>query len=356
MKKIFGYIIAAFACVATVGCNDDIDNPYASVNSISIVDSHVAFSAPADKGSVKFSCAGNVSVTSNRDWCKAIVDGDSVIVTVTNNESLDGRAANVTLRNGADTVQVAVVQNGIKINLGTQCAGFDNDYQQSMFFSLTSDLPISITSTPDWVSAQISDSLLHVEVTENTTGHLRTGYIHYGVGEFQDSLRVFQADFDTDIAGSYTFYYLNEDLKADSLKRKTLSKTGLSLKNKGNVCIPMTYDPDNGAMVITTGTFAGTDNDYSLYTIFMLGEELWTGYNAGAKISIPFEYNDKDGTVLRIKGYVSGESVSAISLRHFSGSFDQSSDVGTVYKTYNNPVIKRAPESTASQVSSYVLR
>lgn len=356
MKKIFGYIIAAFACVAVVGCSDDdIDNPYAHVNSIKIVDSQVAFSAPASSGSVKFSCAGSVSVTSNRDWCKATVDGDSVIVTVTDNESLNGRAANVTLRNGSDTLQVAVVQNGMKIHLSTKCASFAGDYEDNERYTLTSDIPVAVDSTPDWVSARIVDSCLYVSVTENNTGHLRTGYIYYGAGAYRDSLRVFQADFNNDIAGNYSLYFKDDKGNEDVLRNKTLSEVGLSLKKQGNVSLPMYYDPKNGAMVIYTGSPSGKDGNYSLYTVYILNNAMWTGYNAGAQLSIPFEYNDTEGTVLRIKGYVGGQSVLAVSLRHFTSSFDESSDVGTVYKSYYSPVIKRAP-AAASQVSSYVLR
>ena len=350
--------MAAFVGVSFVGCSDDTDNPYASTPSIEIQQSNTSFSAAQNSGYVTFTSGGAVSATSNRNWCTATVKGDSVLINVEQNPSINGRAAQITLRCGADTLGVAVVQNGIKTELETTNIGFDNDDAQSVRYAMSSDVPLAISKTPDWVSARIENDTLYVEVSENTTGHLRAGQIVYNAGAYTDSVKVFQADFDKDIAGNYTLYFdVNATGAAGTpLQNKTLSKAGLALKKRGGVSLPMTYDAQKGQMILSSGALAGEDNNYSLYTVFGLDGDRWTGYNVGAEFAADLEYNDTEGTVIQFKGYISGYEVIYISLRHFKESFEQSNDIGTVYGTWYHPVLKRAPVDAVSQVSSYILR
>lgn len=341
-------------------CSDDTENPYATASSINIVSSSLNFDATASQGGIHYTAGGPVTVTTSNDWCKAELSGDSITVTVDQNVGKSGRAASVTLRSGADSVSLAVVQNGVVTQLEVKTVSRSNDEAASESYAFKSNLDLSVVSTPDWVSASISNDSLHVTFTENATGHLRSGYISYGSGDFLDSVKVYQADFDKDIAGNYNVtYYRNETATTTTtLRNKALSASGLKISNM--LTLPMAYDAANGTFSVSTGSYVGTNvylgTSYYVYMIFGRPEGYWFAYNTGYDMTGVLEYSEAEGTKINFDYMVSGVEINKLIFRRFyDKSLAEGNDSGTAYATWVYPTISRASTSEAKP-SPYIVR
>ncbi len=342
MKKIYSLLFLALGLAGFTACSDDTDNPYAHESSVSIVSSKTAFTAVGGSGSIHYTAAGNVSVSSSQAWCTAQLSGDSIILAVAQNENISGRAANVTLRCGSDSVKVAVVQNGVVTEVEKSTIGFADDNARTERYGLKCDLPLTLVSVPEWLTASLANDSLYLNVTENTTGHLRSGYVVYQSGNFKDSLRVCQADFDKDIAGKYNICYYRdaEKTKSDKLSKRDLTATGLTVNP--NLTLPVSYDPSTCSLTVSTGSYLGTYKSNEVYLAFGLPNDYWTGYNTGIDLTCAFEYNDVDGTFLKFSGTVEGMDVISFMLRNFKAkNFTQDNDNSTNSYVWYAPELRR---------------
>ncbi len=362
MKKIYSLSLLLLGLLVLGSCSDDNDNPYAGGSSITVVKSDLNFDAAASEGSIVYASAGTVTATVSASWCKAVVDGDSVKVTVTQNNTRNGRAASVTLHQGTDSLTLAVLQQGVVINAEKTCVSLDNDEAASLRYSFVGNIDVSVLSCPDWATASIANDSLYVDVTANATGHLRNGYIVYGSGSYTDSIRVFQADFDKDIAGTYTIYYEKSEDDPTQIAMRNKELTSTSLYVLRTLSLPITYDSENCALVVTSGSYLGTNissnTTYQVYLAFGLPDGYWTGYYSGQEISAELTYNDVDGTCAEFKGSVSDyEFVSLLFRRFTSKNFSEDYDAGTNVYRMIRPVIKRAPVEAATQtIPAYIAR
>ncbi len=361
MKKIYSLPLLLLGVLGFSSCSDDTDNPYASESTIAVVKSDLTFDAVADSGSVVFTSTGNVTVTTSASWCKATLSGDSVIVTVAQNNSKNGRAASVTLHNGTDSLNLAVLQQGVVTKMEKSTVSLDTDEATSLSYGFSCSLNLAVASCPDWVSARINGDSLYVDVEANNTGHLRSGYIVYKSDAYVDSIRVFQADFDRDIAGKYNICYQrgSDDPTEVTLRNKALSKTSLYVLN--TLSLPLTYD--GGTITVQAGSYMGTNSNNGtttyVYLAFGMAGNYWTGYtNTTSTVSADLNYNDVDGTYAEFKGNISGmEFLSFIFRRYSAQSISESNDLGSAVYTMYHPVIKRAPATTASAgVPDYITR
>ena len=114
MKKIFniGFLFAVAA--GFVACSDDNDagSSYLRENPVQVVSSNLFFNANAQKGGVKFTAPAGSTVSVSETWATAELKNDSVVVSVTNNAAVDSRSAVLTIKNGADSANVPILQTG----------------------------------------------------------------------------------------------------------------------------------------------------------------------------------------------------------------------------------------------------
>lgn len=362
MKKIYSLSLLLLGLLVFSSCSDDNDNPYASGSSITVVKSDLNFDASASEGSIVYASAGTVTATTSASWCEAVVDGDSVKVTVTQNNTRNGRAASVTLHQGTDSLTLAVLQQGVVISIEKPCVSLNSDEAASLRYSFVGNIDTNVLSCPDWATASIANDSLYVDVTANSTGHLRNGYIVYGSGSYTDSIRIFQADFDNDIAGKYTLYYekSEDDPTQVAMRNKDLTSTSLYVLR--TLSLPITYDSENGALVVTTGSYLGTNTSnnttYEVYLAFGLSGDYWTAYYSGHEISAELTYNNVDGTCAEFKGNVSGREFVSFLFRRFTAkNFIEGNDTGSNVYNMVHPVIKRAPVEAATQaIPAYIAR
>lgn len=364
MKKIYSLSLLLLGVLGFSSCSDDTENPYASESSIKVVKNDLTFDAAASEGTAVYTSTGTVTATSSASWCKAVVSGDTVKVTVAQNNSKNGRAATVTLHQGADSLNLAVLQQGILTKIEKSTVSLSKDDATSVRYGFTSTLAMSVISYPDWLTANIANDSLYVDVTANTTGHLRSGYIVYGSADYTDSIKVYQADFDKDIAGNYTICYERSlsDPTQVSMRNKALTKNSLYVV--ATLSLPITYDSENGTLTVKSGSYLGTylpkggSDTYQVYLAYGMGSDYWSGYNADYEISAELTYDDVNGTCAQFKGFVGSYEFTAFLFRCFSGkNFSSDSDMSTNAYNMVHPMIKRAPvNATAPAISSYIRR
>lgn len=359
-KNIFGFLLMGMGVIGIASCSDDIDNPYASTSTVNIISSSLNFDAAASQGSIRYTAEGTVVASTANPWCHATVSGDSVIVTVDQNVSKSGRASSVTIRDNNGSTTLAVVQNGVVAQLEANTVSRSDDEAATVKYAFKGNLNFAVLSTPDWVTASIANDSLQVTFTENTTGHLRNGYIQYGCGDFKDSIKVFQADFDADIAGKYDIiYYKSETSEATStLRNKQLTSKGLKIMS--TLTLPMTYDAANGTLSVSTGDYVGTytylGTSCYVYAIFGRPNNYWFAYYTGYNMVGSLDYSEETGTTVNFDYMVSGMEVNSIIFRLFSAkNLAEDYDTGNHYARWIRPVLKRVENSSAKE-NSYILR
>lgn len=349
MNKILSLLLIACGASTFVACSDDTENPYDHTSSISVVSSNVSFTARASQGVVRVSLAegGSVVPTVGADWCTAVVAGDSVVVSVTQNSTLSGRSTMLTLHNGADSTQVPVTQDGVIAQLENNGVAFESDDAQTQHCYLRSNIDLTVTSAPDWLTASISGDSLIVTATANTSGLPRKGYVKYGSGDFADSALVTQADFDADIAGTYNLHYSTASGRQRYLPA-TVTSTGMTITSL-RLTVPMTYDPYTGSFTIESGQYLGMNSGNYIYFAFATepdedGRYYWTGYNTGLFVSAPLEVAE-DGTITAtFAGDLSGYAVARLLLRNFTAQrLDSQYDSETNLLDMYYPYLQRNP-------------
>lgn len=345
-KKILNVAYLAFGALAFVACSDDTENPYAHENTITIQRSNLDFAAKESEGSVVFSStAGNVSVKSNASWCTPTMVGDSLVVGVTQNSTFNGRSTTIVLNNGTDTLALAVTQRGVIAQFEDNGIAVKTDEAYSSKIAITHNIDLAVQQTPEWMDAAFNGDSLYFNVEANNSGTFRSGYVVYGSGDFVDSIKVFQADFNKDIAGSYKLWYetANGTLRHSNV---TVNSNGIKLAG-ASLTIPFTYDPATGTFSIESGSYVGEYKDKSetsyIYLSFGFGNNLWSSYYTGFYVTAPLTYDATDGIVARFSGSVTGYEVESLILRYYSAQeMSEGNDKGKSLSTYIHPYLQRS--------------
>ena len=377
MNKIFYSALLLVCCtLGFVSCDDDVDNPYEHTSSISIVSSNLSFNARADRGVVKFSAPGTVTARTTADWCTASVDGDSVVVSVTQNPTISGRSAQLVLSYGGETEALSIIQRGVVVQLETKGIAVQTDEASTHKYSIVSNVDLSVAETPDWATATIEGDSIVLSVTANTTGSPRIDYVTVVSGDFSDSIKIVQADFDKDVAGTYRLHYTMANGRERSAN-VTLSDGLLSFTT---LDIPITFDPYTASFTIQCGQYVGRSEtmDY-VYLVFGTspdesGMTYWSSYLDSYRVTAPMEVAADGSLSARFFGTIGGYEVERFMFRNFSFGNDASDqskwseseretgipdlsehrDLGTNMMEMYTPYLTR--EAVANPASTYVLR
>ncbi len=267
MNKIFCMFCMALATISFSACsNDDTENPYAQETTINITRADLDFAASASEGAIVFEAQGTVTATSASEWCSVAVVGDSVKVSVKQNVSVNGRSTVVKLVCGNGSVSLAVTQLGVVFQLDKSSIIASNDNVQTKVVGLTSNVDVVIESAPEWVTVNLVNNDVVVDFTENTTGHLRKGYVKFRSEEFVDSVLIAQADFNKDIAGKYTLYYTDEKRRSRNTT-VTLTEDEIQIRSP-KLDVPITYDPETMTIKLQCGSYCGKLSSYYIYARF----------------------------------------------------------------------------------------
>lgn len=294
MKNKFIYILLSLAAVLPFTACDDDDEE--TGDSITIVSSDLLFDAAASTGSLTFEAEGSVSVSTDSEWCTATVSGNTVTVSVTENSSISGRSTRLHLTNSSETVSVTVQQQGMRFYIedGSSALVVGDDAATETF-TITTNLDLSSISfsqtDDDWFTASInSDGDLELELSENSTGHVREGAIYYSFSEVSGTIPVYQFDFDTDIAGTVIFMYATSSGGTTNATSATLSTSGLTFTyDSTKYTIPLTFLEEKLKFRLFMGQYCGKYSSYYVYTVITGGG--YIGWGSSYYIELPVAYD-----------------------------------------------------------------
>lgn len=302
MKKIFGFLTLALATTALFSCNDDDNNSTTTDNGVKIV-TRPAEIAPAGGESAIEVNKPVANVYATNAWLNVTAEGNTVKLSAEANGSVESRHSNVVIKaSDNDSTVVSVSQLGLIFNYEDGNVSMGNAGGKFAKFVKHNE-PMQIERMPEWATATVDGDSIRVDVSANTSGNARGGYVVFKSNALKDSILISQADF-SQLKGDY--YFGGYDL---STGQEGYTDAKLYLKNR-MYYVQLTnmkwsfdclYDEKNMTLTTYNATWVGTyKNTY--YVASMLLSDQGT-ISADDKITGQFTFNIfEDGTIIAVLG------------------------------------------------------
>lgn len=302
MKKIFGFLTLALATTALFSCGDDDNNSTTTVDGVQIV-TRPAEIAPAGGESAIEVNKPVASVYATNAWLNVTAEGNTVKLSADANGSVESRHSNVVIKaSDNDSTVVSVSQLGLIFNYEDGNVSMGNAGGKFAKFVKHNE-PMQIERMPEWATATVDGDSIRVDVSANTSGNARGGYVVFKSNALKDSILISQADF-SQLKGDY--YFGGYDL---STGQEGYTDAKLYLKNR-MYYVQLTnmkwsfdclYDEKNMTLTTYNATWVGTyKNTY--YVASMLLSDQGT-ISADDKITGQFTFNVfEDGTIIAVLG------------------------------------------------------
>ncbi len=329
MKKIpiiFSVLLTVFIVSS---CKDDEINPYSLGKTISVVSQSVIFDAPAATGTVVVASDGSsITAAADAPWATISVSGNTVNVSVTENDNINGRSSLLTIKNGSDSVNVTIQQRGFVFRLDAGSITVGDDAQEKSFV-LTHNTDVSIRTSVDWLTAAIDGDAFKVAVTANDTKHLRTGCVYYSAGAYTDSIRVVQYDFEKDLAGACFLLGTNTSngeqavLRATFSYDKATSKYVLDLPDFTGWKLHLGFNSSVPSAAIYAADQIGEYNGGYVFSTLWDLDAGYLSWDSSVSISGDFQYDEAEKVTyvyLEDNGSWSGYNVGALRFELFSST------------------------------------
>lgn len=345
MKNIFNIILVAVAAFGVTACSDD-DNEgrYSNPSSVQVATADVLFEARASEGTITFTAPSSVTVTSSADWCTTRLDGSTIFVKAETNDRVEGRSAKITIKCGADSANVVVIQKGVIFRFANDANAFaaKSNEAQTVEVNFTANVDVELSSESEWIRPHLSeteDGVLLIDVDANTTGHVRRGSFTCKAGGFAFEVPFTQYDFDQNFAGNATFFYTASQTAGsrETSAATTITKTDITVDGYK---IPVVFDETSCRFYIYAGNKVGTYNDrnttYDVVTTITDGDYItWSN-----TISLTGEvaWNEEtQKTDIRFvdNGSFSGRTALGFSLYLFSGEPSSSTAYSGLHSYFN---------------------
>lgn len=302
MKKIFGFLTLALATTALFSCSDDDNNSSTTDNGVKIV-TRPAEIAPAGGESAIEVNKPVASVYATNAWLNVTAEGNTVKLSADANGSVESRHSNVVIKaSDNDSTVVSVSQLGLIFNYEDGNVSMGNAGGKFAKFVKHNE-PMQIERMPEWATATVDGDSIRVDVSANTSGNARGGYVVFKSNALKDSILISQADF-SQLKGDY--YFGGYDL---STGQEGYTDAKLYLKNR-MYYVQLTnmkwsfdclYDEKNMTLTTYNATWVGTyKNTY--YVASMLLSDQGT-ISADDKVTGQFTFNVfEDGTIIAVLG------------------------------------------------------
>ena len=142
-------------------------------------------------------------VYSTESWLHVTTNGTTIRLQADANRDLQSRNALLILKDSqGDSLGINFMQEGIIFGLPKEQAMIGDDQAISRSIKVTSNIPVTYTTSADWIGLQVGTQRLQVTVPKNTTGKPRTGWIIAEGAGRKDSLQITQVSLQ-DITGIY---------------------------------------------------------------------------------------------------------------------------------------------------------
>ena len=308
MKKIFSMLaITVLGGLALSSCdNDDTTNEIAT-HGLAVTSATTKFDAIGGTNSITVANTP-VSAYANDDWATVAIDGNSVKVTATQNNDIQTRHASVVIKSSAeDSAVVNIDQDGMVFDLSTTNPSISDAAGKHSFY-VNHNLPVTVTTSADWLSAAVTGDSLALTNTENATGEPRQAWVYYTSGNLTDSIRVMQFTPEKDILGDYNLYYYSQRqwlVLGVNIGRQSNGSYAMHFTDEGMAdygwSVPVTIGTDSPEFTFTNLSNIGSFNDgqtnYSVLWMIVAddGEYTYTSKSTSVTATAAWAI-DKDGS------------------------------------------------------------
>ena len=150
--------------ISFTSCSDD-DPTYTAPAELSLKSADAFFEAAGGTGSIVVNSAESITATSNAEWLKAAVNGNTVTLTVAANDKLEGRSTNVVLKSATAVKEVNVTQRGIIYGLADGYVYRVADTANSQVsVPVAQTAGATVSSLADWLTATFNSQTSMVEI------------------------------------------------------------------------------------------------------------------------------------------------------------------------------------------------
>lgn len=264
---------------AACSSDDNVGSQYLKENTVKIVKSDVSFSAKASTGAVEFTAPAGATVKLNSTWATAAVDGNKVTVNVLDNPKLEGRSAKLTIKSGEDSASVTIHQQGMSFKYGGDAYYVYNDEAHSLQIAAPSEGAELKIQGLDWATASINREGIKIDLAENKTGTIRSGYIHYEAGPYKDSILVMQGEKKDILNKEFSFVgydMMRATANTESIDDLFTDIPGMLTEEKGvmqfyipsmDYSLPVAFDESTLSLITLSGLPIGVyKNAYYIYS------------------------------------------------------------------------------------------
>lgn len=302
MKKIFGFLTLALATTALFSCSDDDNNSTTTVDGVQIVTRPSEISPAGGESAIEVN-KPVASVYATNAWLNVTADGNTVKLSADANSSVESRHSNVVIKASEnDSTVISVSQLGLVFHYEDGNVSMGNAGGKFAKFVKHNE-PMVIERMPEWASATVDGDSIRVDVSANTSGNARGGYVVFKSSAMKDSILISQADF-SQLKGDY--YFGGYDLTTGQegyTDAKLYTKNRMYYVQLTNLkwSFDCLYDDKNMTLTTYNATWVGTLNN-QYYIASMLQSDQGT-ISADDKITGQFTFNVfDDGTIIAVLG------------------------------------------------------
>ena len=272
MKRTRIILCALAAGFLGAGCADD-----AQEAAFGILEARLNFDAPASRGYV-LATDPACTATAADAWCTVSRSGDSIIVSVTDNASIESRHTSLTLVSGGVSRQIPVSQSGGYFRLESDSVQHTGDSLATLTLAVSSAFDYETVPSASWVTCTRDGQTLRLAVESNRTGAPRQADISLSCPTMGKAFRVSLLQYSVDdLMGSWTASYTTNNGQPQTAQvtlthnaaDSTVSLSGLDQNYES---ITLKADADKQQFSFATGMFIGfLERGSTTYRIYQQG-------------------------------------------------------------------------------------
>lgn len=206
MKKFIS-IFALLLCVCITSCDDENN----ATEELSIIARESTITAAEGEVTVTLSTEVDKAI-SDKEWCKATLDGNLLHLTLDANTGLEGRTAKIEIIKGQKNLPYYVTQPGNLIPVAETEEITFNAHGGSREISVNSSMPFTATSTDSWLTVQVNENKLTLSTSTNYTREVLSTTVKLISGSLESTLTVTQTGIElTPEKSSVVMYYSGDE-------------------------------------------------------------------------------------------------------------------------------------------------
>lgn len=278
MKKTYFILALTVGLLTLTSCSDDGSKEFPA-NTVQVTSADTELAAAGESKTFTVTGEGlTASVPETCTWLTVDVAGNNITVTAEPNLERETRHTIVTVvASNGDSKGISVSQYGAIFTIDAPAEVHLGDEAQTVEISSKYNLPITVSSTADWLEVTMGDDKMILTAKENTTGYARSAFVHYEIGTVEGTIPVTQYEFEKDLLGNYRFYYYNSGwvyIRA-ALERNEAGGYQLRLTSYASYgwVIPVEVDEENFKITIknlvNVGTYTSSGTEYQVLAFVM---------------------------------------------------------------------------------------